>query len=629
MDILYSAYLGTNSSWSLVGRYTIRELVKLGHRVKASSTNGWSETPADVFSLSSTSLQDPVFLGYTVPSRLQHVGPKTRFLIYNYESSLLPAGWASIINKNASLVLPASNYCRDVMRASGVNADKIKVFPYGVDTGIFRTGLPPRIPKDKFNFLYCAIPHARKGIDILFRAFLSEFRGVSDARLILKTNRSYSKKNKPVFVINVRDMLAEIKSKLGGDNFPEVMIIDDDLDAAEVAGIYNSAHAYVAPSRSEGFGMTLLEAMACGVPVIASAYSAHLDFINDTNAYMVGVSEVPAPISMQYWQFQRGALIGEPDIEQLAYQMRTLYSKDGKDIDRINAGLKTANEYTWAKSVKKLERHMLDFVNASTSKSQSVIESARAVGRKRSVAVSPVSSSDLPIGRSEIRMRMSGGSSIRQSDTSVIMNAQMVKQSSAAAAAAVQPIAKPAARRQSLQPARGSIHSSSVGMPHDFKSGPLRKGHVMMFVCGRENAVIERAFHMASESGLKVTVYGTTRPSFVADIDQFQQRSQIDFIKLLHRRHRGAIIVTDECSANVSLFMSTVLATDLCTKIFCAVSGLAAAAERYARYPSVIMLYDGAKETFDSTVVTRNVLCDISTGDNIFDKELLPGGILI
>jgi len=356
MDILYSAYVGSTSSWSIVARNVISNLLSLGNKIRVSSTNGWENVPPEIVSLASTQLVDPVFLGYTVPHRLPSITQKNRFIIYNYESSLLPSGWAAIINQHANLVFPASTYAANILRNNGVISDKIVVMPYGVDTDVFHTGVAPVIPRDKFNFLYCAIPHVRKGIDLLLRAYFQNFSAADPVRLILKTSRRTAPPQS--FVINIDQTIEEAKALFPGKDLPEIMVIDQVYYS--LAPLYSSAHAYVAPSRSEGFGMTTLEAMACGVPVIASAYGGHLDFLNENNSYLVPTMEVEATHQMQYWQYQRGALIGAPDVEELGSQMRQLYERYDDAIPKIQKGLETVKRYNWRDIIFGLDVAMKD-----------------------------------------------------------------------------------------------------------------------------------------------------------------------------------------------------------------------------------------------------------------------------
>src|SRR6185295_2786220 len=58
-------------------------------------------------------------------------------------------------------------------------------------------------------------------------------------------------------------------------------------EEGDLARLYHEAHCFVLPTRGEGFGMPILEAMATGLPVIVTGYSGHLDFCNPTTTHLI------------------------------------------------------------------------------------------------------------------------------------------------------------------------------------------------------------------------------------------------------------------------------------------------------------------------------------------------------
>jgi SAM-dependent methyltransferase len=82
----------------------------------------------------------------------------------------------------------------------------------------------------------------------------------------------------------------------------------------------NACDCYVSLHRSEGFGLTMAEAMALGKPVIATAYSGNLDFMDDQTAYLVPWTESLVPESCA--PYRPGARWAEPDVDAAARLMR-------------------------------------------------------------------------------------------------------------------------------------------------------------------------------------------------------------------------------------------------------------------------------------------------------------------
>src|SRR5205085_6826443 len=67
----------------------------------------------------------------------------------------------------------------------------------------------------------------------------------------------------------------------------DIVVVDRSLTAAERDGLMAGCDCYVSLHRSEGFGLTLAEAMALGKPVIGTGYSGNLDFMDEGNSYLV------------------------------------------------------------------------------------------------------------------------------------------------------------------------------------------------------------------------------------------------------------------------------------------------------------------------------------------------------
>ena len=75
---------------------------------------------------------------------------------------------------------------------------------------------------------------------------------------------------------------------------PRVTIFREPLDAAGMAGFYRGLTALLVPSKGEGFGLQTLEAMACGVPVIAAPWSGTADLVDESRAYLLPYTLEPA-----------------------------------------------------------------------------------------------------------------------------------------------------------------------------------------------------------------------------------------------------------------------------------------------------------------------------------------------
>ena len=179
-----------------------------------------------------------------------------------------------------------------------------------------------------FRFLHISSGFPRKGVDVLLRAYFDSFTGADDVSLVLKTFPNPHNE--------VGTLLQDLRSSHVDP--PKVHWIDRDLDMAGIAGLYNLASCYVHPSRGEGFGLPVAEAMAAGVPVISVAYSGLADFVSDATAATVPYRLVPAQTHLSV----TGSLWAEPDRDVLASEMRKIVNSP--DDAEIQTRCKTARE---------------------------------------------------------------------------------------------------------------------------------------------------------------------------------------------------------------------------------------------------------------------------------------------
>lgn len=104
---------------------------------------------------------------------------------------------------------------------------------------------------------------------------------------------------------------------------PDVVVVDRYFDASDQAALMAACDCYVSLHRSEGFGLTMAEAMALGKPVVATGYSGNMEFMNAENAYLVrwDYGRVPAGCD----PYRIGARWAEPDLDHAAELLRSVY----------------------------------------------------------------------------------------------------------------------------------------------------------------------------------------------------------------------------------------------------------------------------------------------------------------
>jgi hypothetical protein len=125
----------------------------------------------------------------------------------------------------------------------------------------------------------------RKGPDLLIASFLDAFQGRDDVSLVVKDFGADG-----IYPMSDRTRLREYAAS---GTSPRIVYLHDDMTTAEVASLYRACDVLVHPYRGEGFGMPVLEAMACGLPVIVTAGGPTDEFCPDEACWRLRAGRKP------------------------------------------------------------------------------------------------------------------------------------------------------------------------------------------------------------------------------------------------------------------------------------------------------------------------------------------------
>jgi len=168
--------------------------------------------------------------------------------------------------KKADHVIAISKFTKnELLKYSIVDEDKISVIYYAVDD-IFKPNKKIRIQSDCKIILYVGSNEPRKNLHTLLRAFSKLQRTNSNSILILVVDLSST---------NI------IQQSVNHLHLSKNVMILSDLTKKSLQYLYNQADLFVFPSHYEGFGLPLLEAMTCGLPVIAYRCSSMPEVCGD------------------------------------------------------------------------------------------------------------------------------------------------------------------------------------------------------------------------------------------------------------------------------------------------------------------------------------------------------------
>jgi glycosyltransferase involved in cell wall biosynthesis len=253
--------------------------------------------------------------------RTHEVAGRYRIAFFAWETTRIASRHYAALQGFDEIWAP-SRWGRDVLVANGFAPDRVHVVPEGVATDLFTPAARP--PEGRFRFLCVGKWEERKGIAGLVRCFSTTFAADEDVELVLHAHNPYL----PGF--DLEQTLATLG--LGAEHRPAIRP-SMPLDGPALAALYRDCHAFVLPTRAEGWGLPILEAMASGLPTIATDYSAQRDYLNERNGFPIRVGAM-IPVDDAFF-YGVGEALGdwaEPDWGHLSETMR--FVSDNRAIAR-------------------------------------------------------------------------------------------------------------------------------------------------------------------------------------------------------------------------------------------------------------------------------------------------------
>ncbi|MCL6547311.1 MAG: glycosyltransferase [Alicyclobacillus sp.] len=258
-----------------------------------------------------------------------------------FETDRLPEDWVWKCNQLSEIWVPSS-FNVDTFARSGVHPFKLRVIPEPFDFEQFRpasSGRSPALPADlvpplkSFVFFSNFAWNYRKGWDILVRAFIEEFDRDEDVCLLVKTTRMEESADPHADILKYIHSLGK-----SADECPVIRVIDAYLDEVQLKSLYELAHAFVLPTRGEGWGRPFVEAMAMEIPVIGTRWGGHLDFLNDHNSFLIDIEGLESVDERMHIPFYRGHRWASPSVQSARRAMREVYRSYDAAKERARRG---------------------------------------------------------------------------------------------------------------------------------------------------------------------------------------------------------------------------------------------------------------------------------------------------
>jgi len=273
-------------------------------------------------------------------------GVKIGYVVW--ESTSIPDDWMDSFSYT-DIVWTPSQWFKKVLINHGIDAHSIQVIPEGVNGRVFTSeGTRFQLLKDinAYKFLYVGKFEERKATPEMIVTFDYAFKDNPNVRLIIAL-QTYTK------ALDFNNCIHDL-----GVRHPEKIIrVGPFAKNSELAALYRSCDAFVMPTRAEGWGLPIIEAMACGLPVIVTGYSGLTEFATNENAYLLDytMTDIENPLGCQL--YSKSSYYGqwaEPDFLHLSDLMQYVWKNQAEAKDRgQKASIDIHSQWTWDHAAKK------------------------------------------------------------------------------------------------------------------------------------------------------------------------------------------------------------------------------------------------------------------------------------
>lgn len=372
-EIVISGWRFLPHSYAVVGTFQARELLSR-HQVRLYFSDaiiprtGWQPhfgtfDPSTEQALQQVppapSRQVDVLYRISYPYNIAASAAKHTFVFATSEFGLVPPedvtpgmSLRDHLHSDVVIVTP-SHWSRRGFLRSGAHPARVIVIPLGVDATTFRPASEQQRAElrhrlgwdDCFVFLHVGGMSGNKGVDLILAAFAEVLNHHPNALLVLKgVDELYSSRS--LF----SRLVASLRSAWQDRVARRIVYIGRSLAHCEVAELYQAADAYVSPYLAEGFNLPVLEAAACGLPVICTSGGPTDDFTHQGFAWRIksrlGAVELGP---------RRAGFVLMPDQDYLT-QLMTLLLEDRELAHqaRSTGPAFVQSRFTWKHSVDRL-----------------------------------------------------------------------------------------------------------------------------------------------------------------------------------------------------------------------------------------------------------------------------------
>jgi glycosyltransferase involved in cell wall biosynthesis len=187
----------------------------------------------------------------------------------------------------------------------------------------------------------------RKGIDLTIEAFAQAYANQPDLELVIKSN----------YFTNHQEKYDALQGKISDLGLDNVTLLWGEMTEAQLADLYRACDTFVLPTRAEGWGLPLIEAVAAGLPVITTRYSGHMEFLQHVTDSVLPVAHAITAIDcVEYRSYYPDTMNdwgvwSEPDVGSIVTCMQQALQQEQRLYDRAQRNSAIIRErFSWSQS---------------------------------------------------------------------------------------------------------------------------------------------------------------------------------------------------------------------------------------------------------------------------------------